>query len=302
MKLEKLVIGLLLAVCFVSCSKDDEPGSGDDPGKNPNQPENNSSVTINPDGSTSTKAVFSPIDETTFYIDYVKYQIVDSHLEIIGYDPVELKGDVKPYASVKYLGTTYNTRIILEKAFRNCETITNINIPNTVTEIGGSAFSKCSSLISVTIPSSVIKIGDWAFYECRSLISVIIPGSVTEIDNYTFDGCSSLTSVTIPSSVTEIGGYAFYRCSSLKSVTIPSSVTEISNGSFYGGTELSNIYIGGRPSAQDYSFDGSYYCEYSFSPSTCENATLHVKAENLEWFRSHDVWSKFKNIVGDYNP
>lgn len=142
MKLEKLFIGLLLAVCFVSCSKDDEPGNGGDPGTstNPNQPENNSSVTINSDGSTSTKAIFSPIDETTFYIDYVKYKIVDSHLEIIGYDPVELKGDVKPYASVKYLGTIYNTRIILEEAFRNCKTITGINISNTVTKIEELAF------------------------------------------------------------------------------------------------------------------------------------------------------------------
>lgn len=263
MKLEKLFIGLLLAVCFVSCSKDDEPGNGGDPGKNPNQPENNSSVTINPDGSTSTKAVFSPIDETTFYIDYVKYQIVDSHLEIIGYDPFELKGDVKPYASVKYLGTTYNTRIILEEAFRNCKTITGINIPNTVTKIGYCAFWGCSALTGVTIPSSVTEIGQQSFEYCSALIGVTIPGSVTEIRGWTFSGCSSLTSVTIPSSVTTIGGLAFGGCKS-----------------------LSDIYIEGKPSARDlgYKYDNMHIP--SFSPITCENATLHVKAENLEWFIS----------------
>ncbi|WP_300926898.1 leucine-rich repeat protein, partial [Duncaniella muris] len=89
-----------------------------------------------------------------FYRIIVKYKIVDSHLEIIGYDPVELKGDVKPYATVKYLGTTYNTRIIAEEAFRG-SSITSINIPNSVTEIGGSAFSGCSFLTSITIPNSV---------------------------------------------------------------------------------------------------------------------------------------------------
>ncbi len=74
MKLEKFFIGLLLAVSLVACSKDDEPeNGGSKPGTE--QPENNSSVTINPDGSTSTKSVFSPIDETTFYIDYVKSMI-----------------------------------------------------------------------------------------------------------------------------------------------------------------------------------------------------------------------------------
>lgn len=280
MKLEKLFIGLLLAVCFVSCSKDDEPGNGGDPGKNPNQPENNSSVTINPDGSTSTKAVFSPIDETTFYIDYVKYQIVDSHLEIIGYDPFELKGDVKPYASVKYLGTTYNTRIILREAFRNCKTITGINIPNTVTEIGAVAFERCTSLTSVTIPSSITEIGVSAFENCVSLTSVTIPGSVTKIDQGAFGWCHSLTSVTIPSSVTKFEFIVFYGC-----------------------TALSDIYIEGKPSVRDLGFEYDYdRYSPSFSPTTCENAILHVKAENLEWFKSDFNWSKFKNIVGDYNP
>ena len=347
MKLEKLFIGLLLAVCFVSCSKDDEPGNGGDSGKNPNQPENNSSVTINSDGSTSTKAVFSPIDETTFYIDYVKYQIVDSHLEIIGYDPVELKGDVKPYASVKYLGTTYNTRIINSEAFRNCKTITSINIPSSVTGIGYSAFEGCSSLTSVTIPSSVTEIGQESFEYCSALIGVTIPGSVTEIGAWTFRGCSSLTSVTIPSSitkisnyafsgcsslasvtipssvttigyyafggcssltgvtipssVTEIGYYAFGGCSSLTSVTIPSSVTSICNSAFYNCLELLDIYIGTRPYV--FSVVDSYWAPiYDTWGPICDNATLHVKAENLEWFKSHREWSKFKNIVGDYNP
>lgn len=220
MKLEKLFIGLLLAVCFVSCSKDDEPGNGDDPGKNPNQPENNSSVTINPDGSTSTKAVFSPIDETTFYIDYVKYQIVDSHLEIIGYDPFELKGDVKPYASVKYLGTTYNTRIIKPEAFKSCETITSINIPNTVT-----------------------KIWELAFY-----------------------GCSALTTVYISDGVTVLGSRVFYY------------------------SALSDIFIVGRPVVSGF----SGLCDHSF--------TIHVKAEDLDWFKSDANWGLIQNIVGDYKP
>lgn len=247
MRLEKLFIGLLLAVCFVSCSKDDEPGNGDDPGKNPNQPENSSSVTINPDGSTSTKSVFSPIDETTFYIDYVKYKIVDSHLEIIGYDPVELKGDVKPYATVKYLGTTYNTRIIAEEAFRG-SSITSINIPNSVTEIGG-----------------------FAFYGCRSLTSVTIPNSVTEIEHGTFMRCSSLVEIIIPSSVVEVFESSFYEC-----------------------YMLSNIYVGGKPSLWGNAYNPLPNEVYA-------NAVLHVKAENMDWFKSKAPWARFKNIVGDYS-
>ena len=44
-----------------------------------------------------------------------------------------------------------------------CRSLTNINIPNSVTNIGDSAFSDCSSLTSINIPNSVTDIGDGAF-------------------------------------------------------------------------------------------------------------------------------------------
>ena len=103
-------------------------------------------------------------------------------------------------------------------AFYGCSSLTSITIPNSVTSIGGNAFEYCSSLTSITIPDSVTSIGWYAFCNCSSLTSITIPNSVTSIDWNTFDGCSSLTSITIPDSVTSIDYYAFRNCSSLKDV------------------------------------------------------------------------------------
>ena len=89
------------------------------------------------------------------------------------------------------------------------------------------AFRWCESLQSITIPNSVTKIGDEAFSGCKSLQSVTIPNSVTKIGNGAFSGCESLQSITIPNSVTSIADRAFYWCVSLQSITIPSSVTSI---------------------------------------------------------------------------
>ena len=47
--------------------------------------------------------------------------------------------------------------------------MTEITIPDSVTEIGGGAFERCSSLTEITIPDSVTKIGDSAFSGCSSL-------------------------------------------------------------------------------------------------------------------------------------
>ena len=80
-----------------------------------------------------------------------------------------------------------------------------VEIGSAVTSIGNSIFTNCNTLTNVTIPNSVIDIKGYAFYWCTGLTSVTIPSSVTSIGDYAFGSCSSLTSVTIPNSVTSIG-------------------------------------------------------------------------------------------------
>ena len=122
--------------------------------------------------------------------------------------------------------------------------ITEYNIPDSVTTIGGFAFGWCYSLTSVTIGDSVTTIGQYAFYDCDSLTSVNIPDSVTIIGFSAFENCDSLTSVTIPDSVTTIGERAFAYCDSLTSVNIPDSVTTIGYMVFEGCDSLTSVTIG----------------------------------------------------------
>ena len=127
--------------------------------------------------------------------------------------------------------------------YLNNKLVTDLTIPDSVTEIGDYAFCGCSSLTSVNIPDSVTTIGDYAFYDCDSLASVTIPDSVTTIGDYAFCGCSSLTSVTIPDSVTMVGDGAFAWCESLTSVTIPESVTYIGYHAFFECRSLTSVTI-----------------------------------------------------------
>ena len=119
-------------------------------------------------------------------------------------------------------------------AFKDCTSLTSVNIGNNVTLIGWEAFHGCDSLTSVVIGNSVTSIGDDAFWNCTSLTSVTITDSVTSIGDYAFYSCDSLTSVTIPDSVTSIGDYAFYSCDKLVEVIDLSSLNITAGSNSYG--------------------------------------------------------------------
>ena len=130
-----------------------------------------------------------------------------------------------------------------EHAFSCCYSLTSINIPESVTNIEKAAFSCCDSLTSINIPDSVTSIGKRAFWGCDSLASITIPNSVTSIGDYAFSDCDSLASITIPDSVTTIGMFAFSDCDSLASINIPNSVTTIGNDAFSKCKSLKSINI-----------------------------------------------------------
>lgn len=105
------------------------------------------------------------------------------------------------------------TKVICDRAFLWCDSLTSINIPDSVTSIGDSAFTGCESLTSISIPDSVTFFGDLAFSLCSSLACINIPGGVTSIGKGAFSSCNSLTSINIPDSVIKMTGNPF--CNSI---------------------------------------------------------------------------------------
>ena len=195
----------------------------------------------------------------------------------------------------KYLviPSTFNGLYVKEisrEAFKNCDNLTNIIIPNSVTTIGRNAFDGCTGLTSITVQegnskyhsagnclietarkelilgcktsviptdNSVTSIGSFAFSGYTGLTSISIPDSVTKIGNSAFEGCTRLTSISIPDSVTSIRNYVFKDCTGLTSISIPDSVTSIGSFAFSGCTGLTSISIPDSVTSIDkYAFEG----------------------------------------------
>lgn len=130
-----------------------------------------------------------------------------------------------------------------ERAFNNCEYITDIVIPEGVKAIKSYTFSDCDRLTSVTLPNSVETIGDGAFSYCTKLETITMPSNLREIGNDAFRYCTALQSIEIPAMVRTIGVYAFYNCPALKEIIIPEGVETIEDDTFHGCSSLARITL-----------------------------------------------------------
>lgn len=116
-------------------------------------------------------------------------------------------------------------------AYRGCHALTEIVVPETVTEIGKGAFLGCANLASAELASPVAKLADNIFDHCTALTSVSYPSTVTEIGYAAFRD-SALAAYTVPDGITSIDAYAFANSSSLASITLPDSLTVVGGGAF----------------------------------------------------------------------
>lgn len=125
--------------------------------------------------------------------------------------------------TIEVNGKVYTVTKVMSYACERCTNLVQVQLPNTIDEIGNSAFSSCSSLIKVSLPNNLKKIGDFSFDGCRSLINISLPNSLKHIGDYAFR-YTPITNIVIPENVDSIGGLAFYGCQNLMEVTLPTSL------------------------------------------------------------------------------
>ena len=124
-----------------------------------------------------------------------------------------------------------------------CDELTKVHLPEQLTKIPYGMFQSCGSLSEIEIPPTVTAFGRYAFAgtgfrsfdipaqireiekECfeynRHLESVTIHDGLTEIPEGCFDDCFHLISAYLPDSVSYIGRNAFAHCDSLTELRLP---------------------------------------------------------------------------------
>ncbi len=133
---------------------------------------------------------FSYIGDNVFYNTAYYNNAENWENGVLYIGKILIKANDSATATVKN-GTVY----IANSAFRSCNEITEIVIPESVKLIGQYAFSYCEGLQKVVIRNGLTEISTGAFRKCENLETVIIPTSVTTIWDFAFADCKSLTDI-----------------------------------------------------------------------------------------------------------
>ena len=135
-------------------------------------------------------------------------------------NPNKYSGEIVIPERFLYRGKQYKVTTIGENAFRLCDDLSTVVLPNSVIQIERWAFCDCENLKTVSFSNNLTRIKQEAFNGCKKLSEIILPEKLSIIDVSAFAYCESLKSLVIPPNVMSIGGGAFKECSGLRSITV----------------------------------------------------------------------------------
>lgn len=154
-------------------------------------------------------------------------------------------------------------------AFNGCNGLVSIDIPNSVTSIGGNAFSGTTWYNNQSdglVYAGKVVLNYKGIMPADTHLS--IKDGTLGIAANAFSG-STMTSISLPNSVTFIGEYAFYWAN------LQTVISQIEEPFFIRGISENNS---------------------TFSENTFEKATLYVPEGTIEKYRATDGWKDFVNI------
>lgn len=198
--------------------------------------------------------------------------------------------DIKTFSELqRFTGLTY----LENGAFKDCENLSAVVLPERIEDIGARSFWACKSLTTINIPESVSSVGDGAFAGCSSLgefTGSLVQDNRLLVVNDTvvaFAPAGSDAHVAIPSDVKGIGPFAFYACEGLSSVTIGSNVKKIGADAFANCSKLESIDVLPEtpPAGGQGMFDNTGDCD------------IFVPLSSAAEYRSAEYWRDYADHI-----
>lgn len=224
--------------------------------------------------------------------------------------------------SLENINLPENIKAIGYGCFQNCHNLKSVSLPPKLEKIGGNAFDGCYLLKNIFLPASVKEIGGaiscgyivvdpnnqnfisesgilyskdkTVIYQYPSLdidCEYSMPNSVKRIADGCFRDSLHLHDIRLSDKLEEIDNHVFWGCDNLRSLTIPASIRKIASCCFTCCAKLESIRMNSiTPQEIDIKFDW-YLSNFS-------NINLYVPQRALDLYKKHNVFNKFKQIIG----
>ena len=271
--------------------------------------------------------------------DGVNYAMVEGttdEVKVIG-KMNEYQGKVVIPATIQRDGKTYKVTAIDEEAFRDCEALTEVVLPEGLKSIGYMAFDN-SGLVrnspegpvyinnylvgyhgvkpiketTFSVKEGTTIMADGFFNNWQSLTDAVLPESMKVIPAGAFEGCIALKNVTFSKQVTAIGDLAFTDCSVLGQLPKFEALTTIGKRAFEKCKSLPSITlpqtinaIGAHAFVGCEALDKVFMTANEAPVMTTDfsivafpaNTKLYVPAKTLESYTNSPYWKNFSMIL-----
>ena len=131
-------------------------------------------------------------------------------------------------------------RVIGQFAFRDCQRLARLTIPETVEHIRSGVFNGCNALWSVTF--NAINAQCDGRVSPRDLERIVLGDKVRRVPAGLYTGNTNVTEVILPQSVEILDPEVFADCVNLEYVRLSDNITTISDRSFYGCSSLRDLH------------------------------------------------------------
>ena len=161
-------------------------------------------------------------------------------------------------------GVNYQVAAIAPRAFWQ-SSVTEVQIPNSVTMIGDAAFADAEALSSITLPLGLTSVSRFMLAG-TAISNVILPEGVTGIEAGAFEDCDNLHTIYLPASLQDIGERAFSYCTNLSEIYCDASVPPLTMGdNTFEGCDNIQVMLSSESATRHYQDDGVWGDEDLFS-------------------------------------
>ena len=195
--------------------------------------------------------------------------------------------------NLKFRGDS-QLKLINSWGFQSNRTLTEVTIPNSLTEISQEGFKGCIGLTTVNfgINSKLEYINSSAFEGASKLVNFTLPNSLRRIGFDAFRSCHDIEYLPLPEGLDEIYPRGFYYCQNLKQVRLPSTLNTIGNNVFTRCEQLEVVIVDNPipPSI------GSQV--FAFNSVVPPDLRIYVPHESVDLYKAISNWfpSRIRSI------